>query len=99
LILPPNQLDVDAVVTPHHLEGTGPRVVPPTAGLTAAAASAALESLGFKVSGIIGSAPRRCYHTIRRRARAGPFGSSVQIIMADLTPSPFFHSRTDGQSA
>jgi serine/threonine protein kinase len=75
------KLDVDAVVTVDVSKGPAPRAVPATAGLSATAASAALETAGFKVKGITGSATRTVLTTDPPAGEVQPFGTLVQIIM------------------
>ena len=72
---------IDAVVTVDVSKGPAPRAVPATAGLSATAASAALETAGFKVKGITGSATRTVLTTDPPAGEVQPFGTLVQIIM------------------
>jgi serine/threonine-protein kinase len=75
------KLDVDAVVMLTVSKGPGPRAVPPTAGLSAAAASAALEGAGFKVRGIQGSATKTVLTTDPPAGESQPYGTQILIIM------------------
>jgi len=75
------KLDVDAVVTVDVSKGPPPRKVPPTAGLTATQASAALEAAGFTVKTINGSATKTVLTTDPPAGELQPFGTPITIIM------------------
>ena len=75
------KLDVDAVVTVAVSKGPPPRKVPPTAGLTATQASAALEAAGFTVKTINGSATKTVLTTDPPAGEVQPFGTAITIIM------------------
>jgi serine/threonine-protein kinase len=79
--VPGTKLEVDAVVTVTVSKGPAPRKVPPTAGLTATQASAALEAAGFTVKTINGSATKTVLATDPPAGELQPFGTAITIIM------------------
>jgi serine/threonine-protein kinase len=79
--VPGTKLDVDAVVTVNVSKGPAPRVIPPTAGLTGAAASNLLEQAGFTVLSISGPASRIVLTTDPPAGEKHPVGTGIRIIV------------------
>ncbi|MEO8692033.1 MAG: PASTA domain-containing protein [Acidimicrobiales bacterium] len=79
--VPGTKLDVDAVVTVSVSKGPEPRVVPNTVGMTLNQATAALESAGFKISGVTGSPSGKVLITNPPAGERYPKDTLVQIIM------------------
>ena len=75
------KLDVDAVVTVSVSKGPEPRVVPNTVGMTLSQATTALESAGFKISGVTGSPSGKVLITNPPAGERYPKDTLVQIIM------------------